>query len=259
GGGLAIVLCFFMGIFFLHPPAPFAWALLTGGGLITLVGYLDDRYSLSAKIRFAVQILAALMSLYCLNLPLWTLLPIVWLINLYNFMDGIDTLASIQGIFVSVAAGTALFYLGVFNLATICFLLTAVLLGFLYWNFPPARIFMGDAGSGTLGFIFALLIFSTPLPLPFWFIIMAVFICDTTLTLLRRMLQGEKWYSAHCSHAYQRLVQRGYTHKQVSFGILIFNLCILLPLAWLSFIYPVCATALALLICTYLWYRIIFT
>jgi Fuc2NAc and GlcNAc transferase len=259
GGGLAIVLCFFAGIILLHPhPTPLTYALLTGSTMIALIGYIDDHRALSAKIRFAVHILAAITGMYFLNLPFWTLLPIAWCINLYNFMDGIDALASLQGLFVSLAAAGTLLYLGDITTAKICFTLAATLTGFLCWNWPPARIFMGDVGSGTLGFIFAMLIFSGTLPLTFWFILMAVFICDATFTLLRRMLGGEKWYSAHRSHAYQRFVQRGYSHKQVAMGILLFNLCILLPLAWLSLSYPYVATGLALLICGYLWYRICF-
>jgi Fuc2NAc and GlcNAc transferase len=283
GGGLAIIVCFFFGLLgfsYLQPlPHPLIYAMIIGGSLIAIIGYLDDRFTISAKLRFEVHILAAVIAFYYIGdfnivihgwspgfwaLPI-TILGTVWFTNLYNFMDGIDSLASLQGIFVSLAAAAALFFKGDIAIASICILLAAAIAGFLYWNWPPARIFMGDVGSGTLGFIFAVLLISTvqthSLSLAFWFIIMATFVCDASFTLLRRMIQGEKWYSAHRSHAYQRLVQRGYTHRKVSVGILLFNLCVLLPLAYLALWNPLLAPALVgitLIICAYLWYRICF-
>jgi Fuc2NAc and GlcNAc transferase len=281
GGGLAIVISFFLGLialaYYQNLPHPLLYALLCGGSLIAAIGYIDDRFAISAIIRFEVHILAAIVAFYYIGdfnivvhgwpLGLWALplavLGTVWFTNLYNFMDGIDGLASLQGIFVSLAVAGALAYQGDMAIASVCILLATAIAGFLCWNWPPARIFMGDVCSGTLGFMFAVLLLFTvqtqSLSLAFWFTIMAAFICDATFTLLRRMIQGEKWYSAHRSHAYQRLVQRGYSHKQVSIGILLFNLCVLLPLAYLALWKPFFAPALAgitLIICAYLWYRI---
>ncbi len=92
--------------------------------------------------------------------------------------------------------------------------------GFLVWNWPPAKIFMGDAGSGLLGYSFAVLALagaqSGAMPAWIWLILLAPFVLDATLTLLRRMLRGERWYQAHATHLYQRMVQSGYSHKQVA-------------------------------------------
>lgn len=170
-------------------------------------------------------------------------------------MDGIDGLAGSQAVFVSLCATGMLFYQGDIVTAQMLLLLSISASAFLVLNWPPARIFMGDVGSCTLGFIFAVFAFQT-LTIFFWFIIMAVFLCDTTFTLMRRIWEKEIWYHAHCSHVYQRLVQRGYTHQQVIIRIFLFNLCVLLPLAIFSLRQPYLATGIALVLCSSLWYRL---
>ena len=148
---------------------------------------------------------------------------IVWLTNLYNFMDGIDGLATSQ----AVIAGTALAVAGVgvgnpfIAITGAC--LAAASAGFVVFNWPPARVFMGDVGSTFLGFSFAGLcllgnlgVGGARLPIEFGLLLLAPFLFDGLVTLGRRVLRGERWYAAHRSHFYQRLVQGGLSHQQVT-------------------------------------------
>lgn len=271
GGGLAIVCCFFLALCWLYISSGLNPALIValtlGGGCVAAVGYIDDRKDISALIRLIVQIIAAGIAVYFLKLSVWAWFPalfaIVWMTNLYNFMDGIDGLAALQGIFVSLVAGTVLMLTGHVAEGTVGLMLAAAIAGFLMWNLPPARIFMGDVGSGTLGFIFAVWALWTlrgdMLSLPFWLIIMAVFLCDATFTLLRRMWRKERWYAAHRSHAYQHLVQKGYSHRRVTLSILLFNVVLLLPAALLALWQPLSGWVLVVGIfglCGVLWHTV---
>jgi Fuc2NAc and GlcNAc transferase len=164
---------------------------------------------------------------------------LVWLLNLYNFMDGIDGLASIEA--VCVCLGGALLVLltgtgsGQVALYLLPLLLVAAVLGFLYWNFPPARIFMGDAGSGFLGISIGILslqaAWAAPQLLWCWLILLGVFIVDATFTLARRLQRGDKVYEAHRSHAYQHAAQHFGRHLPVTLAVLAINLFWLLPVA----------------------------
>jgi Fuc2NAc and GlcNAc transferase len=161
---------------------------------------------------------------------------LVWFTNLYNFMDGIDGIAGIEAVTVlTVLAGL----LAVFNPGntwqTWCLILAAATLGFLVWNVPAARIFMGDCGSAFLGFVLGalMLAMSHVDEIYLWvvLILMAVFITDSTLTLLRRFFRGEKVYVAHRSHGYQNAAQKHQSHLKVSLAIGAINLFWLCPLA----------------------------
>jgi len=142
-------------------------------------------------------------------------------------MDGIDGIAGTEAITIS---GAAAIFLWVQNsgLVAVCLLILAAVLGFLIWNWPPAKIFMGDVGSGFLGFVIAVLAIwsenSGAAPLLIWLLLLGVFIVDATITLIVRMARGEKLYEAHRSHVYQLAVQAGYSHKQVTLTILLINI-----------------------------------
>ncbi|OYT94363.1 MAG: glycosyl transferase [Pseudomonas sp. PGPPP3] len=152
-------------------------------------------------------------------------------------MDGIDGIAGVEA--VTVCLGGALLYwlLGQGSLALLPLLLAAASAGFLYWNFPPAKIFMGDAGSGFLGLVLGILslqaAWAAPQLLWCWLILLAVFVVDATFTLLRRLIRGDKVYEAHCSHAYQYASRRHGRHLPVTVAVLAINLIWLLPLALL--------------------------
>jgi Fuc2NAc and GlcNAc transferase len=162
----------------------------------------------------------------------------VWLINLTNFMDGIDGLAAVEAI--SVCAGGSLIHLWTVpggNGWLGPLMLASATLGFLIWNLPPAKIFMGDAGSGFLGLMLATFSLQSasiaPTLFVSWVILLGVFIVDATLTLLRRVVYGEKFYEAHRSHAYQHAAERLGAHSPVTLIVGAINLCWLLPLALL--------------------------
>ena len=260
GGGVAIVVAFLLGLcvaFFtgLGIAAELFYALLGAGLGIALLGFLDDHGHIAARWRLLGHFLAAAWALYWLGgLPplavfggllklswighVLAAFYLVWLLNLYNFMDGIDGIASVEAICVCLG-GAILYALLETSLLTDLplLMLAAAVLGFLLWNFPPARIFMGDAGSGFLGIVLGVLslqaAWTNPLLLWAWLILLGVFIVDATLTLLRRLLRGEKVYEAHRSHAYQYASRRFGRHLPVTMAVAALNLVWLLPLAML--------------------------
>ncbi len=162
---------------------------------------------------------------------------LVWVLNLFNFMDGIDGIASVEAI--TVCVGGALLYalIGVPALAATPLLLAASVAGFLVWNFPPAKIFMGDAGSGFLGIALGGLTlqaaWAAPQLLWAWLILLGVFVLDATFTLLRRLLRGDKVFEAHRSHAYQYASREYGAHLPVTLAVLAINVLWLLPWACL--------------------------
>jgi Fuc2NAc and GlcNAc transferase len=246
GGGLAVALVTLLGIaagaILGKIPADVAWALGVGGALVAGVGWLDDRRDVSARMRAAVHAGASCWAAFWIWGELTPaavvgVICIMWAINLYNFMDGIDGLAGAEAGSVGLIAGVLFLLAGHGDLGGIALLVSAASIGFLGWNWPPARIFMGDVGSGFLGFTFGVLSLvagqSGALPLALCLLLAGVFAFDATVTLLRRAVRGERWYHAHRSHAYQRLVQAGSTHAAVSGGVILVNVG-LGALAWLA-------------------------
>ncbi|CAB1276609.1 MraY family glycosyltransferase [Candidatus Nitrosacidococcus tergens] len=224
--------------------------LLPGAILVVVVGFGDDCCDIQPIWRFLVHVTAAFITIYGLilysnqsahfsyiGLGLFGLV-IVWSINLFNFMDGINGLAGIEACFIFMAGSYWLWQSGAKDLAFLAWVLTTVILGFLLWNFPTARIFMGDGGSGFLGFLiagFALVgKFCFNIPLLLWVIIYSIFWFDTTLTLIRRFLAGDSWYKAHRSHAYQRLHQAGWSHSRIVAAISGVNILLVLISFWIN-------------------------
>lgn len=260
GGGLAIVLGFSLAVLALYfaglLPLQSLWAFLGGGSLVAVVGFIDDHSPIAARWRLVIHFMAAILGLIGLGgAPALQLFGatfelgwvgcvlaafyLVWLLNLYNFMDGIDGIAGVEAITVGFSG--ALFYvlLGHVEAAFLPALLAAASAGFLCWNFPPARIFMGDAGSGYLGLVLGLLAlqaaFLEPHLLWAWLILLGVFIVDATLTLGRRLARGEKVYEAHRSHAYQHASRHYGRHLPVTLGVVVINIFWLLPIAcWVA-------------------------
>lgn len=259
GGGLGIAVA---GTLFVLPSlagdhSMMAWAILVSavGGL---VGFLDDKLDLPARFRIVLHILLVGLLIYAtlgLSAPEFTVGGLValltwgmvlflgvWWINLFNFMDGIDGIAASEAIFI---LGVAAFFvvLGDFGEAAWTVLLplcvvTAACMGFLLLNWPPARIFMGDAGSNYLAFFalsMALISFANGyISAAVWIILPAAFVSDATVTLLRRMLTGEKWFAAHREHTYQRLSRRWNGHLKVTLLYAAINMLWLFPLAFLA-------------------------
>lgn len=239
--------------------AEIAAALMGAGLLVALIGWVDDHCDVSPWVRIVVHIFGAIWAVYCLGgadmisfaaFP-WaasglgiavTLIGIVWLINLYNFMDGIDGLAAGQAVTAGITGGLLLLAAGHVGLGFVSLAVAAAAAGFLVWNWPPARIFMGDVGSGFLGVVFAILAIAGKitgaLPLLVWAVLLAVFIVDATLTLVQRLVTRQKWYTAHRSHVYQRLVQAGWSHGRVTLSILALDVFVLAPAAWVASAIP---------------------
>jgi Fuc2NAc and GlcNAc transferase len=259
-GGVAIVITYLVGLLVLAKAGslsvPLFTALLGAGGAVAVVGFIDDRYGVAARWRLAVHFGAAAWALWRLggaptSLPVLghdvalggagavlMVLYLVWLLNLYNFMDGIDGIAGVEA--VTACFGGALFYwLAAPNPAAWAplLLLLCSVLGFLVWNFPTAKIFLGDAGSGFLGLTLGVLSIDAALKVPSfswaWLILLGVFVVDATITLLRRGYRREKLYVAHRSHAYQRAARRYGSHRRVTLSVGLINLLWLLPLALL--------------------------
>ena len=260
GGGLAIAFTALGGFVLAAILGWIEWELaiaLFGGGLMNaVVGWIDDHRDLPALTRFAVQFLSAAWAVFWLGgLPslsvgfgsvslsfvgsVLAVVGIVWAINLYNFVDGIDGLAAGEAVTTGVIGGLILVAMGHSGLAMVSLLIAAASAGFLPLNWAPAKLFMGDVGSGLLGYLFAVLAIASEnsgaVPLLIWLLLLGAFVFDATVTLFRRVARGERWYQAHHSHAYQRMVQAGRSHAQVSSMILIVNLilAILAIVAWL--------------------------
>ncbi len=251
GGGIAIVAGTSGAVFFTYLSGQTPGEILlflVPGVIMAIIGVLDDFIDLNIRIRLSCQLITATLITgtilsYTNHSPLITLLlgissiiGIVWLTNLYNFMDGINGLAGLQTIFIC-ASINLLFYLQ--DTHTEVMLVMALLgfasLGFLYWNFPTAKLFMGDAGSLFIGITLATLMVWTGrenlATSCSWLILMAAFVADATYTLLVRAISGQKFYLPHRSHFYQKLAAQRKSHTQATLFIMSFNVCWLLPLA----------------------------
>jgi len=267
GGGLAIALSFFAGsaallvLGFLDSKTMLA---LVGAGAIAGIGFLDDKRQLSAKLRFGVHLAAAIFAVSILGglptdifsglgpIEYWiraflSVFALTWATNLFNFMDGIDGIAAGEAIFMS-GAGAILNYAfgGDAGLTAAMLCLSAATFGFSLWNWPPARLFMGDVGSGFLGFTLTVLALATSqrggMTIGVWAILGGVFLVDASVTLLRRMLRGDRWFEPHRMHAYQNLARRWHSHLRVTLLGAAINVIWLFPWAWYASRYPAQAT-----------------
>jgi Fuc2NAc and GlcNAc transferase len=256
GGGVAIVLAFTLALFILWIAGLMASPVFLGiagaGALIAVIGFLDDHAHIAARWRLLGHFVASIWLLFWLGgLPVVELFGhsfdlgwfghvlaafyLVWLLNLYNFMDGIDGIASVEAICVCLGACLLYWVSNATDLISAPLFLAVAVAGFLYWNFPPARVFMGDAGSGFLGIIFGGLSLQAAWVsadlLWGWLILLGVFIVDATFTLFRRLLRGDKVYEAHRTHAYQFASRRFGSHLAVIAVVAAINLLWLLPIA----------------------------
>ncbi len=262
GGGLVMVIAYGIGIFYLGLQKSLSLGelfALCASLPVALIGLIDDRWNLSYRVRLAVQAGSVVFAMLCLGSvpplamgPLFlgttvmtfvlTPLCLIWLINLYNFMDGTDGLAGSQTAFVSLAAAYFLLETGDLPLALLCLFLFAGSVGFSVWNWSPARIFMGDVGSGfagmSIGLIALISHYHDSMSLWSWFLLLAVFVVDATITLVRRVARGEPWAFAHRQHAYQHMAKHKNGHRNVAIAVLLINTVFLLPLAVLAGKHP---------------------
>ncbi|MCW0922707.1 glycosyltransferase family 4 protein [Pseudomonas sp. RG1] len=256
GGGVAIAVSFLAALAAVAavgilPLGQFA-GLFGAGLIVALIGFADDHGHIAARWRLLGHFAAASWLLVCFGgLPrlnvfgfdvdlewygaILAAVYLVWVLNLYNFMDGIDGIAGAVAICVTVVGAILYYWCGHPQQVWTPLLLASACAGFLIWNFPPAKIFMGDAGSGFLGIILASMALQAasiePQLLWSWLILMGVFVVDATYTMLRRLIRGEKIYEAHRSHAYQYASRQHSSHKKVTLSVVLINIVWLTPLA----------------------------
>lgn len=242
-------------------------ATVSGGGGVTFalasiallmvaaIGWIDDHRSLGIRIRLGVHAVAATLvvaasvasatsftaeldDLFALALPIVVVIAIIWSINLHNFMDGINGLLACQVVFVLAASALIMQAdLSSTPVKALVLVISAVaVLAFVPFNFPRARVFMGDVGSGALGLLVALAVLwqfeRSVLGLATGIVLCSAFVTDATATLLLRMVRGRRWYSAHREHLYQWLVRSGRSHAQVVMLYMGWNILVALPVAW---------------------------
>lgn len=271
GGGAAIVFLSAASSIYFYIVGTLSHSIfmaLTGAFAVAVLGLLDDLRNIHAKWRVPLHISAAIWSVLWLGdvAPIdfglasissqWILRPLavialVWLLNLYNFMDGIDGIAGSELVCVNLVS---LFF--VINSNDPSASLTVIVLGaasagFLMWNWAPAKIFMGDVGSGFSGFMLGLLALITmqqgTMTVWSWLILLGVFVVDATITLLRRFLAGERWYDGHTSHAYQHAARHYKSHGKVTITVVLLNICWLTPWSVASVVFPKLGFFLSLL------------
>ena len=289
GGGMAIVTTFLLAVPLAFSLIPISlgisygsfsliWAAALG---IAMVGFIDDHTSLKARTRLIVQSIAAALVVSAVDglpeLTFWgwqldfawfgyvfAWLGVIWFINLYNFMDGIDGLAAGEAVIVCLFMALFHYLLTTsWSSAALTLLLGISAAGFLCWNFPPAKIFMGDGGSGFLGLMLASLMLldaaSAPQFLWAWLVMLGVFVVDATWTLLNRYRLKCRLSEAHRTHAYQYLVRRWNNHRNVTLAVLLINSIWLAPIAAMSvlgYLDGVIGLAIAYLPLAYLAYHL---
>ena len=265
GGGRAVIMVLLV-----------AWVLSLGDNVasyqwliiatifIGFVSWLDDLRGLSPALRLVSQFVAVSAVFWLMPssalyfhgvFPFWldnliAVLLLVWFINLFNFMDGIDGITAVEsisiglGVFLLMIIGSAQLVHGFLGLS-----IAAAALGFLWWNWQPAKIFLGDVGSVPLGFLLGWLLLEI-LASPIWptaVILPLYYLADATITLIRRTLRGEKFWRAHREHYYQQAVQRGLSHAKVTLFIALANV-LLVGLAFLSVNQPLPAIGGAIIV-----------
>jgi len=240
GGGIAVIISLLCGMLYFYfnnqLDSKLFWSLILGIPL-SIIGFIDDIYNLKPGIRFSIQFITAISGLLVLGgiknlafgfftinslllIPL-SIIAIIWCINLFNFLDGIDGYIGMEIIFIGLAV-----FLLTNNI--IGLLIVAAILGFLILNWQPAKIFMGDVGSTYLGYTVAIIAIyfnnNDSIPIINFLILTSVFWLDATITLLRRIRNKENLSQAHRKHAYQRIVQAGWSHQKTVFFVLILNI-----------------------------------
>lgn len=255
GGGLGLVFSIVATALILEliDSLPFFWwqKMLPGVLLLAIVGWRDDKHPVSSLLRLLIQFAVSvwLLGFGWLELPMkemffsaGTILAMIWLMNVYNFMDGSNGMAGFQGVFAGVTMAVLFQTGGEQSMALVAMTVAAACAGFLPLNFPAARVFMGDVSSVPLGFIFAAFavygMHTGSISLLLSMLVMSVFVVDATMTLLTRAFHGERWYTAHARHVYQQLIAQGWSHRRVLLVYQAINLVLVLPAIALAKIYP---------------------
>ena len=271
GGGLSIVLCvcgaIVLCLFDSNLTVDATWWILAGAVVLAITGLIDDRNGLPWHVRFALHIGTAALattvigpshilaspSTFAAVAVFGVVVAIggAWATNLFNFMDGINGIAGQEALFIGLGGALASLAAGAQPAHLVPLLAIAgAALGFLPWNFPRARIFLGDVGSGFLGFslyFFPLLLTAQDhVPSAVWVILWGTFLCDASVTLARRVVRRERLSQAHRSHLYQRLALRLNSHPRATMIYALINLIWLLPLALAAASHPNASVTIAI-------------
>lgn len=255
GGGVGFVVAFvvtFPLLRYFGFETQVAIGFVGAGLIVAVVGFLDDKHPMRPSLRLLGHFSAGLLVLYFLGdmptITIWswkwysgyglnliTLFYLVWMLNLYNFMDGIDGIAGLETVSVCLSGALIYWLHAEYSWMGLPLALAASVAGFLWWNLPPARVFMGDAGSGFLGLMLGVLsIQASTVNIAFfwsWLILLGVFIVDATVTLIVRLFRKQKLSQAHCTHAYQHVAKMLGHHLPVTMGVCLINIGWLLPIA----------------------------
>jgi Fuc2NAc and GlcNAc transferase len=248
GGGVAIVVVVILFLLFAGGIGLVPWNVVLGlgggGAAIALIGWLDDVSSVTALKRLFVHFAAAAWAVAWLGGfrfasfgsqqidlgPIGSVLAvigIVWATNLFNFMDGSDGIVAVEVASIGAIGGLLLLWVGNLGLGTLGLVLAGAALGFAWWNWAPAKIFLGDVGSGFVGFTIGALAVASEnahaVPVAVWSLLSCIFLVDATLTLLRRLRLGH-WKEPHRTHAYQVAIQGGWSHHAVATWVASANL-----------------------------------
>ena len=278
GGGLVIVIGVLMAVVMaMFETKAYLFNFSLAGIVLAwaMLGWRDDQKNLPVSFRLMVQIALALVScyvfgsisevrfsdsvrisLYWLSVPLTTIL-LLWIVNLVNFMDGIDGLAASQSVIIGISFASWFWWAGSMPMVLICSAQAAASYGFLMHNWSPARIFLGDVGSISIGGLFGLYMLIGvnyfDMPVISFLLALAVFMTDASLTLVQRLSRRERVWEAHRSHLYQRLVISGFPQAKVTL-LYIVMMCICSILASISIIdhdMIISATIITLLLMTF--------
>lgn len=260
GAGLAVAIATLSGIlawhFHQYLSLPDVMIFLVGGAVSALAGFADDRLDIRPRYRLAIQLVAATwvcfwagglpsLDLGFARLALgWggyvvVIVAFLWFYNLYNFIDGIDGMASSATSFIGFTMGTIMLIEHQFVLALILGMLTIANTGFLLFNWPPARMFMGESGTSFISYILSAVILVSlsrnVISVWMWLIVFGYYFSDTTTTTLTRAVRfGRKFYMPHRSHAYQNLARIWNSHLRVLLIVLAVDLFWLVPFIWLA-------------------------
>lgn len=281
--GAVFVILLFAGFYLAFRDASLTTVSMVTLGLSALavaaIGWVDDVTPLPIVPRLVVQMLAMSAAIVVLGVADWVVefgnlrleggvliaaafLAGVWFINLFNFMDGIDGIAASEAAFVGLAAGVFCALRGDESMLMAWLAVSGVTAGFLRWNWAPARLFMGDVGSGFLGFAIAMLMLLAiqrgTLSVSTCFILVAPFVTDATVTLVRRFVQGEVWYAGHRVHAYQTLSRRWGSHSRVTLALIALNAFVILPAALWAHYMPALGLMIAVAVATVLVALVLF-
>lgn len=271
GAGLCLAILFSLATAYLFASGQLSSEILWLYGLpliMALTGWFDDRYTLSRRVRAAIYLLCAVLFLNIVSeqYSFWVLLAfalfIFAFVNAFNFMDGIDGIAASQALFYSVACLVASKATVETDLLLVLLLVATLSAAFLLWNWSPARLFLGDSGSLFFGFLLAAIaVFASESSVLSMFsslILLAAFIADSSVTLLCRLLNGERIHDAHRTHLYQLLARKWGTHSRVVMLYTVVNITVLLPLAVISEVHTSQATILCIatytILCAIVWF-----